>query len=109
MKSRIFVLSTLIILVCTYCNEDEDILRTVCDEVVILNSEQFKNATTDFFTVIDVEVEGDCMNIKYSSSGCSGESWVMELIDANVIKETNPVQLDLRLILKNKPISTESG
>ncbi len=102
MKSHILILSTLTALLCINCNKEEDLLQTVCDEVVTLNSEKYKNKTTDFFTLIEVNVEGDCMNIKYSSSGCSGESWVMELIDAEVIKETNPAQRDLRLILKNE-------
>ena len=104
MKNLFFILSAFIALSLTSCNDDENVFQTICDDVVLLDNDRFQNATTDFFTLIDVTIEGDCMTVEYSSSGCSGNSWIMELIDAETIKESNPIQRDLRLILTNEEL-----
>ncbi|MGD1959517.1 MAG: hypothetical protein ACFB2Y_11715 [Fulvivirga sp.] len=104
MKKGFYTLLVAGVFSVTGCNDDENPFQTTCDEVVILDSDRFKNAITDFFTLIDVTIEGDCMTVEYSSSGCDGNSWVMELIDAEAIKESNPVQRDLRLLLKNEEL-----
>ena len=41
------------------------------------------------------------MKISFSASGCSGDSWKIELIDAGSVKESDPPQRDLRLSLDN--------
>ncbi|MEM9297048.1 MAG: hypothetical protein AAGA64_01565 [Bacteroidota bacterium] len=104
MKKGFYTLLVVGVFSITGCNDDENVSQTTCDDVVILDSDRFKDAITDFFTLIDVTIEGDCMTVEYSSSGCDGNSWVMELIDAEVIKESNPVQRDLRLLLKNEEL-----
>jgi len=51
--------------------------------------------------LISAEVNGDCLNISISASGCSGETWVLELIDSEGVMESLPPQRNLKLILTN--------
>ncbi|SDX36738.1 hypothetical protein SAMN05444411_10516 [Lutibacter oricola] len=49
-------------------------------------------------------IDDDCLKINYSSSGCSGDSWEVKLIDAGVIMESFPPQRNIKLSLKNEEI-----
>ena len=54
-----------------------------------------------FFEIISANIEDDCLNIEISASGCSGETWEIELFSNTVINESFPVQRGLKLILTN--------
>lgn len=101
MKNRLYILLFFIAPTFWACNDDENALATTCDDIVKIDSDRFQNDASAFFTVLNVSIDDDCMIVEYSSSGCDGNSWVMELIDANAIKESNPIQRDVRLVLEN--------
>lgn len=42
------------------------------------------------------------MVIKFTASGCSGDSWEVRLIDSEEVLESLPPQRNLRLSLKNQ-------
>jgi len=73
-----------------------------CPEPVIISENEFRDAPADELTIISAEIINDCLNIEFASSGCDGSTWEINLYDANVIKESYPVQRDLRLSLKNQ-------
>ena len=79
------------------CNSDS----IQCDQEVLINAEEYITAPNDLLTINSLEIKGDCLTINYSSSGCSGDSWELMLIDADVILESYPPQRNLRLSLKN--------
>lgn len=74
-----------------------------CDQVPILSSEQFETAPNDqlFITTLELNEYNDCLKISFSSSGCSGDTWDIELIDSEIILESCPPQRNLRLSLRN--------
>ncbi len=47
-------------------------------------------------------LEGDCLLIRYSHSGCSGDSWKPELFDEGIVRESFPVQRTIRFHLENE-------
>ncbi|MEM6524498.1 MAG: hypothetical protein AAGF85_08490 [Bacteroidota bacterium] len=102
MKTLLFIILTSFLISFSACNSEEVVYSINCDDAITPDNDRFNNAVTDFFTLLNVTLEGDCLKVEYSSSGCSGNSWVMELVDAETIKESNPIQRDLRLILKNE-------
>lgn len=72
-----------------------------CDKYVIISDSLFENAPKDYLDILDMNIEGDCLKIKFASSGCSGDSWEVNLIGPKTWAYTNPPTKDLRLSIKN--------
>ena len=76
-----------------------------CDQNVIISAAEFKNAPNFPVFIGDMKIEGNCLKIKFTSSGCDGKSWVVKLIDEGTISTTSiglPPQRTLRLSLDNQ-------
>ena len=82
-------------------NDDVGFPITDCDSFAFVDDSQYDNADSAFFEIISASIEGDCLNIEISSSGCSGETWVMELFSNTIINESLPIQRGIRLVLTN--------
>ena len=89
---------------CNHCVDDiiDDI--TTCDETVVISADKYANAPDDHLTIDALEINDDCLSITFGASGCDGSTWVLELIDANEILESIPVQRRLRLSLENNEL-----
>ncbi|GAA4275131.1 hypothetical protein GCM10022258_44270 [Aquimarina gracilis] len=87
----------------TSCSNDDDV-NTNCDQLVEVSGEQFKNAPNDQHFINSVAINGDCLNISFSSGGCDGDSWEIKLIDSEVVLFSSPPQRNLRLSLKNEEL-----
>ncbi len=89
-------------LLCMQCDDDDDQPSSmVCDFTTIIDNELYQNAQSAFYTLVSAETSEDCLNIEISSSGCSGESWVLELVDSGGVLESDPPQRNLKFILTN--------
>lgn len=73
-----------------------------CDQDVIINQAEYENAPNHPVSIEDMQIEDNCLRIKFASSGCSGSTWVVKLIDMGVVAESYPCQRTLRLSLDNK-------
>ncbi|MBU3821603.1 hypothetical protein KO566_05995 [Flavobacteriaceae bacterium XHP0103] len=102
MKLKILILSFLF-LGLSACSKDNDDNIT-CELTTIVSPETYENAPSDILTVNDLEINGDCLKINFSSGGCNGNSWEVTLIDSGTILESNPPQRNLRLSLKNEEL-----
>ncbi len=98
-----FTLALLFLLTAISCEKDDETEHD-CDGQVIVDSELYKTAPKDYVTINTMEIEGDCLNINFSSSGCSGDSWIVKLVDADVVMESNPPQRNLVFSLKNEEL-----
>ncbi len=82
--------------------KEEDNTTSNCDQDVIISNEEYENAT-DVLSVIDMNISGNCLKIKFAASGCSGDTWIVKLIDSgNVMEE--PYQRNLKLTIHNEEI-----
>lgn len=86
------------------CEKDDDNNSIDYDQEVIISAVLYNSAPSDFLTINNVILTDDYLKINFSSSGCSGESWDVKLIDADVILESYPPQRNLRLSLENKEL-----
>ena len=106
MKIRKFSLG--IILVITFftsCSNDDDSNNSItCDFTTLISSEEYANASSDKLTINSLEIIENYLKINFSSSGCSGDTWELKLIDSEAILESNPAQRNLRLSLKNEEL-----
>lgn len=73
-----------------------------CDQEVIISEDEYKNAPDSPVSINEMKIVGNCLKIKFSASGCDGNSWVVKLIDMGAVAESNPSQRTLRLSLDNK-------
>ncbi|MEB3347241.1 hypothetical protein U6A24_17330 [Aquimarina gracilis] len=92
-----------VVFMVTSCSNDDDV-NTNCDQLVEVSGEQFKNAPNDQHFINSVAINGDCLNISFSSGGCDGDSWEIKLIDSEVVLFSSPPQRNLRLSLKNEEL-----
>jgi hypothetical protein len=72
-----------------------------CDQEVIISEELFGSAPWALLSIIDMEIVDDCLKIKFSASGCNGDTWIVRLITDGWLITTMPYQRDLRLSLEN--------
>lgn len=84
------------------CSNDDIENSNNCDFETIISAEQYGNAPSDQLSINSLEINGNCLKINFSSSGCSGDTWELKLIDSEAILESNPPQRVLRLSLKNE-------
>ena len=75
-----------------------------CDQNVIISETEYQNAPDDPFSITEMTITGDCLNIKFAASGCDGNTWIVKLIDSGNVAESYPCQRTLRLSLDNKEV-----
>lgn len=99
MKKRIFILTLLTI--SFFSCDEEDVNDNFENESVIIDNNLYKQTGTNTYRISDVQLNGNNLTIKISSSGCDSNSWKAILVDANVILESSPIQRNIKLSLKN--------
>jgi|GEM_PF-892822 len=75
--------------------------QTNCDQNVIISQIEYNNAPNHPVMIFDMNIEGDCLKIKFGASGCSGDNWTVKLIDCGVVEKSMPCQRTLRLSLND--------
>ncbi len=80
-------------------NDDNGALD--CDNEVVISGFQYSNAESTFFEINNISVNGDILTAEISSSGCSGDSWNLCLIDSGAVMESFPPQRRIRFVLRN--------
>ncbi len=88
------------------CNQkDDDPIQCTdsgnCDDCIIINKNLYDQTTTDNYTIQDITINQDCLEITFSASGCDGDTWEIDVIDLGGIAETAVPQRDLKLKLIN--------
>ncbi|WP_143032128.1 hypothetical protein [Tenacibaculum sp. MAR_2009_124] len=100
MKKLLF--STLIGLTILSCSKNNDNQNSMNHNFeTIISKEQYANAPSDELTINSLDINDNRLKINFSSGGCSGDTWVLKLIDSENIIESSPPQRNLRLSLKN--------
>ncbi|TXG36553.1 hypothetical protein [Seonamhaeicola maritimus] len=81
----------------TQCEEDVIIDDLLCDFTTVIDETKYANLSSDNFTFVNAEIEGDCLSIEIGASGCDGSTWKFELIDSGAVAESFPEQRYLKL------------
>lgn len=87
----------------TQC-EDDDLLIVPnnCDLSILIDSNAYDNSVSSEFAFVSVNIiDGNCLFIEFSASGCDGDSWEFELIDSGAVAESLPEQRFLKFELTN--------
>lgn len=84
--------------------EHNDIEQVNCDQQTIISESEYKTASQDYVAIGGMEINGNCLKISFSASGCDGSSWIVKLIDSGVTLYSSPPQRNLILSLENKEV-----
>lgn len=85
------------------CLDDEgnSLPQSACNEFAIIDSSTYQSAVTNPYTINSAIINGECLLINISASGCDGNSWIMQLIDSGEVSESSPPQRSVKLFLIN--------
>ncbi len=83
------------------CDDDDNVQLSTCDAALVLDNSTYQTIESDFYTLANAEIEGDCLNVNISASGCDASTWVLTLVDSEDIAESMPPQRYLKLALAN--------
>lgn len=86
------------------CSSDDDGLTSdsICgQEAEIISSEPFDSINTSNYSITDVQLTGDCLEISISASGCDGESWESYFYSVDAFYAVFPRQRVAKLELIN--------
>lgn len=104
MKHSILLIAlTLLIFSCSN-DDDNNGNQNNCDFETIISEEQFENAPSNQVFINSLNIENGCLEINFSASGCSGDTWEVKLIDSEAVFLSNPPQRNLRLSLLNEEL-----
>ncbi len=108
MKNSRFIISAMLLLVgvsmLSSCNDTEDKVEKKAqtfDKEVIISRSGYDNAPEDKVVINELKIKDDLLIVNFSASGCSGKTWIVQLIDTGATHYSNPPQRILRLSLQN--------
>ena len=93
----IFLIGTLLI----SCSTDDN-PPNECDATSeVIAEDNFDAINTSNYVVLDVQLNGDCLEITIGSSGCDSNLWVLNLYSTNAFYAIYPIQRAVKIELIN--------
>jgi len=80
------------------------IFENECDQDVIISESEFESAPDSPLSIIDLKIVDNCLKIKFSASGCDGNTWIVKLVASEWIYLSLPPLRILRLSLGNREV-----
>jgi len=86
------------------CNSnDEPTIENKCNVLSeIISSEDFSAVSTSNYVITKLEINEDCIEITFGSSGCGTELWKEHLFSVDDFYTIFPLQRDLKMELINE-------
>lgn len=87
------------------CSDDETTINETCgSNAEVIAETIFNDITTSNYTISDVNLNGDCLEITIGSSGCNAEQWQMNLYSTDSFYTVYPYQRTVKLKLINNQL-----
>ena len=101
MKKLLVILTLMHILSCN-SEDNNSTIENNCDFTSeIIFEEGFNTISTSNYGIIDVVLNGDCLEITFSSSGCGTDLWEESLYSSDVFYNVFPLLRDVKMELIN--------
>ncbi len=87
----------------------QEAIETTCGEAVIIDSLLYSSSfswSANTPSLDSLYIDGDCLHLIVSASGCDGSSWVMRLYDSDKLLYSNPVRRMLHFRFENNEACT---
>jgi len=103
MKKIVVFFICLFVLSCN--SNDEPTIENKCNvSSEIISSEDFSAVSTSNYAITKVEINEDCIEITFGSSGCGTELWEEHLFSVDSFYTIFPLQRDLKMKLINEEL-----
>ncbi len=86
---------------CSQDDEDSSTELTCGDDAMIASEEDYDSIDTSNYSIIDVQLDGDCLKLTINASGCDGESWESYFYSVDAFYAVFPRQRVAKLELIN--------
>lgn len=83
------------------CSESNSNNSTCNKSALIASTSYFNQLNTTNYTITNVALNEDCLDITLSSSGCNANNWQMNLYSTSAFSSTAIPQKDLKIQLVN--------
>lgn len=85
------------------CHFDDVVVPIIsnCDKEAIKDETRFQQTSTNNYNITNVVLNGDCLEVTISSSGCDPNNWDMNMIASENVMESFPVQRNAKIQLIN--------
>ncbi len=101
-RYKVLIVCMSVLLLNFQCDDDDvNLPPTDCDRYAFVDNDEYENATSAFFEINDASINGDCLEIEFTASGCNSESWILQVFSTDDILESFPVQRNIRAVLIN--------
>ncbi len=100
---HLILLLSLVLVVFNSCSKDEETTNLPnCDSISeIITENDFNNIEVTNYSISSVSLNGDCLELTISSSGCDPELWEMEMFSTNAFYNIFPLQRAVKVKLIN--------
>jgi len=106
MLRQLYYISIGLILLLYSCSNDTDNDHSICEDQIIVSSDDFNNALSDQIANSTLEIKDNCLRIALSASGCDGNTWIVQLIASEEILYSEPPQQNIKLSFQNNEFCT---
>ncbi len=85
------------------CHFDDVVVPIIsnCDKEAIEDETRFQQTSTNNYNITNVVLNGDCLEVTISSSGCNPDNWKMNLIGAMSLAAVSPPHVGAKIELIN--------
>lgn len=77
-----------------------------CQDIVTIDKSQYDNTVTTNYGISSAVISGDCLEIRFGASGCSGSTWIVDLIGTTEVGLSLPPFRSVRMKLTNTELCT---
>lgn len=89
------------------CSDDNDSIGYVsdCDLISqVIDEESFQEIETNNYLITNVELNQDCLEVTFGSSGCDGSTWEENLFSKDVLFDALPLQRAVKMELLSEEV-----
>ncbi|RRA94703.1 hypothetical protein [Paenimyroides viscosum] len=76
-------------------------ITTTCDKSAVEDAVKLNQISTSNYTITNVILNGDCLEVTISSSGCNPDNWTMNLVGAKSLAAVSPPHIGVKVELIN--------
>ena len=97
------VLFLLVSVLVLSCNSDDNSnpIQSICDSQAVIDPSVFQQIPTDNYTITSVVLNGNCLEVKVSSSGCDPNNWTMNIKAVPSVTAISPHLVHVKVELIN--------
>lgn len=96
----LFLLVSLLVLSCN-SDDNSNPIQSICDSQAVIDTSLFDQIPTDNYSITSIVLNGDCLEVKLSSSGCDPNNWTMNLKAVPSVTAISPHLVHVKVELIN--------